>query len=142
MKTCFLCTLISVSLMVSFAKADDHETFTGGLDPNAPINVQAQVCTLKPGKTQAQYDRLVNKYFEWAKKYDVEKNGGRFWRIVEDVLRFFGAEISKNPQTSAKIGPKIQKKMPPFFPYFYRKFSKICTIFYQILLIFLKQFSR
>ena len=69
MKNCFLCTLISVSLIVSFAKADDHETFTGGLDPNAPINVQAQVCTLKPGKTQAQYDRLVNKYFEWAKKY-------------------------------------------------------------------------
>ena len=72
MKNCFLCTLISVSLTVSFAKADGHETFTGGLDPNAPINVQAQVCTLKPGKTQAQYDRLVNKYFEWAKKYDVE----------------------------------------------------------------------
>ena len=63
MKKTFLSALISMSLMASLAKADDHETFTGGLDPNAPINVQVQVCNLNPGKTQAQYDRMVNKYF-------------------------------------------------------------------------------
>ena len=72
MKKTVLIALISMSLIASLAKADDHETFTGGLDPNAPINVQVQVCNLNPGKTQAQYDRMVNKYFAWAKKYDVE----------------------------------------------------------------------
>ena len=54
MKKSVLSALISVSLLASLAKADDHETFTGGLDPNAPINVQVQVCNLNPGKTQAQ----------------------------------------------------------------------------------------
>ena len=67
-----LFTAIIFSISSSFAIADDHQMFTGDLDPDAPINLQTQICTLKPGKTLAQYDRLINKYFAWAKKYDVE----------------------------------------------------------------------
>ena len=65
--------LVFSSLLGSaFVSADDHAMFTGELDPEAPMNAQTQLCTLKPGKTMAQYDRLQRKYIDWAKKNDVE----------------------------------------------------------------------
>lgn len=54
---------------MSFA---DNHMFTGNLDPEAPINIQVQICKLNAGKTQAQYDKMVAEYWAWAKKNDVE----------------------------------------------------------------------
>jgi len=62
----------ALALIASHAMADDHAMFTGGMDPQAPMNAQTQLCTLKPGKTMAQYNRLNQKYIAWSKKNDVE----------------------------------------------------------------------
>ena len=62
----------ALALLCSLSSADDHATFTGGMDPQAPMNVQTQLCTLKPGKTMAQYNRLNDKYIAWSKKNGVE----------------------------------------------------------------------
>ena len=56
--------------LVSAVSADDH-MFTGGLDSQAPFNLQGNLCTLNPGKTMAQYDRMVNDYFAWSVKNNV-----------------------------------------------------------------------
>ena len=68
-----LVTIVSVLLaaIVSVSSADDH-VFTGGLNSQAPFNLQGNLCTLNPGKTIAQYDRLVEDYFEWSVENDVE----------------------------------------------------------------------
>ena len=58
----------ALALLCSLSSADDHATFTGGMDPQAPMNAQTQLCTLKPGKTMAQYNRLNDKYIAWSKK--------------------------------------------------------------------------
>ena len=60
--------LFSSLLSSAIIFADDHAMFTGELDPEAPMNAQTQLCTLKPGKTMAHYDRLQRKYIDWAKK--------------------------------------------------------------------------
>ena len=62
----------ALALLCSLSSADDHATFTGGMDPQAPMNAQTQLCTLKPGKTMAQYNRLNDKYIAWSKKNGVE----------------------------------------------------------------------
>ena len=62
----------ALALLASNAMADDHAMFTGGMDPQAPMNVQTQLCTLNPGKTMAQYNRLNQKYIAWSKKNGVE----------------------------------------------------------------------
>ena len=73
MKTFLLIALATIAaLTASTVIADDHKTFSGGLDPQEPMNAQTQVCTLNPGKTMAQYDRLIAKYIVWSKKHDVE----------------------------------------------------------------------
>ena len=66
------CIAGGLALLSSLSFADDHATFTGGMDPQAPMNAQTQLCTLKPGKTMAQYNRLNDKYIAWSKKNEVE----------------------------------------------------------------------
>ena len=56
------------ALLSSLSSADDHATFTGGVDPQAPMNAQTQLRTLKPGKTMAQNNRLNDEYIAWSKK--------------------------------------------------------------------------
>ena len=34
--------------------------------------LQMNLCALKPGKTMANYDRVMNAYFDWSKENDVE----------------------------------------------------------------------
>ena len=73
MKRSVLTSIASgLALLSSLSFADDHATFTGGMDPQAPMNAQTQLCTLKPGKTMAQYNRLNDKYIAWSKKNEVE----------------------------------------------------------------------
>ena len=73
MKRSVLTSIASgLALFSSLSFADDHATFTGGMDPQAPMNAQTQLCTLKPGKTMAQYNRLNDKYIAWSKKNEVE----------------------------------------------------------------------
>lgn len=43
-----------------------------GIALNQANAMQMQLCTLKPGKTMANYDRVVNGYIEWSKENDVE----------------------------------------------------------------------
>jgi hypothetical protein len=73
MKRSVLTSIASgLALFSSLSFADDHATFSGGMDPQAPMNAQTQLCTLKPGKTMAQYNRLNDKYIAWSKKNEVE----------------------------------------------------------------------
>ena len=44
----------ALALLCSLSSADDHATFTGGMDPQAPVSLQTQLCTSKPGNTMAQ----------------------------------------------------------------------------------------
>ncbi len=65
------CLFVVVSICSASVIADNHH-FTGGLDSQAPINLQTQLCKLNPGKTMAQYDKMVSDYFKWSVKHDVE----------------------------------------------------------------------
>ena len=65
------CLFVIVSICSASVIADNHH-FTGGLDSKAPINLQTQLCKLNPGKTMAQYDKMVSDYFKWSVKHDVE----------------------------------------------------------------------
>ena len=59
-------------LFSGVAAADESAMFTGGMNPNAPQNVQSQLCTLNKGKSMAQYEKMFNKYIAWSKANDVE----------------------------------------------------------------------
>ena len=73
MKNVLIATIAFViTAFSSITIADDHAVFTGGMDPQQPMNAQTQLCTLNPGKTMAQYDRLQQKYIAWSKKNGVE----------------------------------------------------------------------
>ena len=75
MKNVLIATIAFViTAFSSITIADDHAVFTGGMDPQQPMNAQTQLCTLNPGKTMAQYDRLQQKYIAWSKKNGVEHN--------------------------------------------------------------------
>jgi hypothetical protein len=67
-----MAVVLVVSLAALAAAQSDTELFTGGLDSAGPINVQTQLCKLNPGRTMAEYDEMVNDYFEWARENDVE----------------------------------------------------------------------
>ena len=58
-------------LLSPITYADNHE-FVGGIDVNAPFNIQAQMCTLSDGVTQKDYDIFLQDYFAWSRKHDVE----------------------------------------------------------------------
>ena len=73
MKNVLIATIAFViTAFSSITIADDHAVFTGGMDPQQPMNAQTQLCTLNPGKTMAQYDRLQQKYIAWSKKNGLE----------------------------------------------------------------------
>ena len=79
-------TILGVSaFLLAFSSqtslADDH-MFTGGMDPAAPFNVQVNVCSLNEGKSLAQYDRMIEKYFAWAKANGVETTFVRTRTII------------------------------------------------------------
>ena len=62
----------ALALLSGVAVADETSMFTGGMNPNAPQNVQSQLCTLNKGKSMAQYEKMFNKYIAWSKVNDVE----------------------------------------------------------------------
>ena len=43
----------ALTLLSGVAVADETSMFTGGMNPNAPQNVQSQLCTLNKGKSMA-----------------------------------------------------------------------------------------
>ena len=47
-----------ISLAAPFALADDHATFTGGMDPAEPMSVQANLCTLNDGVSLKDYEKF------------------------------------------------------------------------------------
>ena len=59
-----------ISLAVPFALADDHATFTGGMDPAEPMSVQANLCTLNDGVSLSDYEKFFDRYRKWAKQND------------------------------------------------------------------------
>ena len=61
-----------VSVVAPWSLADNHETFTGGMDPAEPMSVQIQLCTLNDGKSMSDYDEVSARYRKWAKKNDAE----------------------------------------------------------------------
>ena len=63
MKRLIAGTLISaITIFSAVATAETTTMFTGGMDPQAPQNVQTQLCTLNSGKNMTQYERMFNKY--------------------------------------------------------------------------------
>ena len=89
MKLKTLALVVTAWVLSPFVKADDHE-FVGGIDVNAPFNLQVQMCALLDGVTQEDYDALINDYFKWSKKHDVEVT---FIRQVP----LFGHATARNP---------------------------------------------
>ena len=65
----YLCVIASFCSATALA---DNQEFTGGLNPDGAINLQAQLCKLNSGKTMAQYDKMINDYFKWSVKHDAE----------------------------------------------------------------------
>ncbi len=61
---------ILAAMLGSLAHA--AEPSYSGININQANAVQMQLCTLKPGKSMANYDRVVNGYIEWSKENDVE----------------------------------------------------------------------
>ena len=56
-------TFVLIFSLSENANADDHM---------GPSNLQIQLCKLNEGVTMNDYDSLINEYFKWAKKNDVE----------------------------------------------------------------------
>ena len=72
MKTLWRVAAATTALALVPVFADHHESAAAEAETAVSFNVQAQLCTLHPGKTMAQYDKMVQGYFNWAKKHDVE----------------------------------------------------------------------
>ena len=55
----------------SLAIADQHEQYSG-IALNKGNAMQLNLCSLKPGKTMANYNRVFDDYVEWSKENDAE----------------------------------------------------------------------
>tara|TARA_B100000767_G_C19689283_1_gene503231 strand:- start:167 stop:937 length:771 start_codon:yes stop_codon:yes gene_type:complete len=60
---------LSILLISSLSVADGHQAKSAGA---APFSVQVNVCSLKSGKSMANYEKVFNAYVKWAKKNDVD----------------------------------------------------------------------
>lgn len=60
--------LIGFACLPLFGFADNHASEGG----NSFFNLQVQMCTLKDGVEMKDYDALINDFFKWSKKHDVE----------------------------------------------------------------------
>ncbi len=56
------------ALSMNAAAAEQYS----GIDLEQGNSVQMQLCTLKPGKSMENYDRIIDDYIEWSKENDVE----------------------------------------------------------------------
>ncbi|MGI9325440.1 MAG: hypothetical protein ACR2PZ_09500 [Pseudomonadales bacterium] len=59
-------------LAASLAFADNHERQYGGMNLAQANVVQMQLCSLKPRKSMADYDKVMNGYIKWSKDNDVQ----------------------------------------------------------------------
>ena len=64
-------SILSVFLFAYTANAAHHET-TAGMNLSQFNAVQMQMCTLKPGKTMADYEKMSADYIRWSKKNNAE----------------------------------------------------------------------
>ena len=58
-------------LIGTAALAADSASYSG-INVNQANAMQMQLCTLKSGKSMANYERVVDNYIEWSKENDVE----------------------------------------------------------------------
>ena len=63
--------LATLGILIGFLAHAAEPTYSG-LNLNQANAVQMQLCTLKPGKSMSNYDRVVNGYIDWSKENDVE----------------------------------------------------------------------
>lgn len=63
-----LTILGGLALTTNFAFAEQYS----GIDLSEGSSVQMQLCTLKPGKSMENYDRVIRDYVTWSKENDVE----------------------------------------------------------------------
>lgn len=88
MKKLIYCFLLLIPQVVL---ADDQE-FTGGIGLSEPFSMQVQMCALREGVKQADYDELIRDYFDWSVKHEVEVT------FVRQVPLFTHDNLSKpNP---------------------------------------------
>ena len=66
----WLAAMLLAIVAAPAAVADDH--VLNGMPVSEPFNVQANLCKLNPGVTLDDYHAMVEDYFDWAEKYDVE----------------------------------------------------------------------
>ena len=64
--------LIGLGFLISVSAVAENPEFTGGIEVNEPFNLQIQMCALKDGVEQKDYDRLIQKYFDWSVKHQTE----------------------------------------------------------------------
>ena len=64
-------SLALLALLVnSMASADNHTI--DGINVQQPFNIQANLCKLNDGVSLDDYQAMIDDYFEWAKKNDVD----------------------------------------------------------------------
>jgi hypothetical protein len=63
-----LSVLVGLALSVSVAAAEQYS----GIDLSQGNSVQMQLCSLKPGKSMENYDRVIRDYIQWSRDNDVE----------------------------------------------------------------------
>lgn len=64
-------SLFMLSLFAAaIAFADNHDRQFAGMDLSQANAMQMQLCSLKPRKTMADYDKVMNGYIKWSKDND------------------------------------------------------------------------
>ncbi|MBT3428658.1 MAG: hypothetical protein HOL98_13855 [Gammaproteobacteria bacterium] len=64
-------SMVSIAFISLTVNADQQQANASPASAN-PISTQIQLCNLNPGKTMNDYDKIIQQYFKWSKKHDVE----------------------------------------------------------------------
>ena len=60
---------LAMTLLFSIgSSAFAEDEFTGGISVSQPFGVQVQMCSLKPGATISQYNKMLDGFFAWSEE--------------------------------------------------------------------------
>ena len=68
--TAWLGSMLLAIFVTSVALADDY--MIDGINIQQPFNIQANLCKLNPGVDLSDYQEMIDDYFQWAEKNEVD----------------------------------------------------------------------
>jgi len=112
--------LVTLAMLVSSVAAAAPGQYSG-MNLEEGNALQMNLCALKPGKTMANYNRVMDDYIEWSQKNDVElfairatpiflsanPNGGADFEFIDMLISSFG--VSGNSWTNWLTGEDGRK---------------------------------